>query len=231
MWWQGSRPGADGARSGEEIWQFSAAVPISRAREQSMAKIGWGKILAGVATAAAAGAAYAYFKQRAAKAPIYETLVSDGLFEIRRYPRLRVIETSQHGSRDRALGNGFGLLADYMFGEGRDGEPIPITMPVLAEALSKDIWRIRFLLPEGQEDVEAPGPGITVAEIPAREVAVISVPGKPTDRLFATRAAELEQWIAAQHRSASGQPEHGYYNSPLKPGTTNPNEILVALRS
>ena len=162
-----------------------------------MAKIGWGKILAGVATAAAAGAAYVYFKQRAARAPIHETLLSEGGFEIRRYPALLVLETAQYGTRDRALGNGFGLLADYMFGEGRDGEEIPIAMPVLAEALPGDAWRIRFLLPQGidRDSLDPPGQGISIAEIPAREVAVVSVPGKPTDRLFAAKADELGRWI------------------------------------
>ncbi|MBO9378598.1 heme-binding protein [Sphingomonas histidinilytica] len=196
-----------------------------------MAKIGWGKILAGVATAAAAGAAYVYFKQRAARAPIHETLASDGPFEIRRYPALLVIETAQYGKRDRALGNGFGLLADYMFGEGRGGEEIPITMPVLAGALPGDAWRIRFLLPQGidRESLDPPGPGISLAEIPAREVAVISVPGKPTDRLFAAKADELGRWIEGQGRRAAGDVEHAYYNSPLKPGTTLPNELFIPL--
>jgi len=42
-----------------------------------------------------------------------------------------IVETVQHGSRDRALGNGFGLLADYMFGDKREGDEIPIILPVL----------------------------------------------------------------------------------------------------
>ncbi|ATE65970.1 SOUL family heme-binding protein [Rhizorhabdus dicambivorans] len=196
-----------------------------------MAKIGWGRILAGVATAAAAGAAYIYFKQRAARAPLHETLASEGGFEIRRYPALLVVETVQYGSRDRALGNGFGVLADYMFGEGREGEEIPITMPVLAEPFGDGGWRVRFLIPQGiaRESLEPPGEGIAIAEIPAREVAVISVPGKPSDRLFSARTAELRRWIKARGRVAAGGPEHGYYNSPLKPGTALPNEVLIPL--
>lgn len=196
-----------------------------------MAKIGWGKILAGVATAAAAGAAYVYFKQRAARTPIYERLLADGAFEIRRYPALLVAETAQYGSRDRALGNGFGLLADYMFGDGREGEPIPITMPVLAEPLAEGAWRIRFLLPQGidRASLEVPGQGVSIGEVPAREVAVVKVPGKPGDRIFATKAAELKRWIAAQGRTAGEGIEHAYYNSPLEPGTAHPNEIFMPL--
>jgi len=196
-----------------------------------MAKIGWGKILAGVATAAAAGAAYIYLKQRATKALLYERVLSDGAFEIRRYRAMLAIQTIQHGSRDRALGAGFGLLAGYMFGEGREGEEIPITMPVLAESLGDGAWRISFLMPEGidRESLEPPAQGIVVGEIPAREMAVVTVPGKPTDRLFAAKTAELQQWIKAGQRTAGGAVEHGYYNSPLEPGPVRPNEILIRL--
>ncbi len=197
-----------------------------------MAKIGWGRVLAGVATVAAAGAAYVYFRQRAARAPVYQLVSTDGPYQIRRYPSLLMIETTQYGSRDRALGNGFGLLAGYMFGEGREGEEIPITMPVLSEALGKGVWRIRFLLPQGLERaaLSPPGEGIVVAEIPAREVAIMSVPGKPSDRLFTARAADLGRWISGQGRQpGEGGVEYAYYNSPLEPGTAHANEIWVGL--
>lgn len=196
-----------------------------------MAKIGWGKILAGVATAAAAGAAYVYLKQRAARGPLHEVLASEGGIEIRRYPALLTIETEQHGTRDRALGNGFGVLARYMFGEGREGEEIAITMPVLAEALPGGVWRIAFLLPQGTDPttLEVPEQGVSIREVAVREVAAIPVPGKATDRSFAARTAELRRWIKARGRQESGAVIHAYYNSPLKPGTTLPNEALVPL--
>lgn len=196
-----------------------------------MAKIGWGRILAGVATVAAAGAAYVYLKQRSARVPAHETLITEGAFEIRRYPALLAIETVQYGSRDRALGNGFGLLAKYMFGEGREGDEIPITMPVLATPMAEGGWRIAFLLPTGvaRETLDPPGEGIAFAEIAAGEVAVIAVPGKPADRLFASKAGELKRWIKARGRVPGGELVHGYYNSPLEPGTPRANEIFVPL--
>lgn len=194
-----------------------------------MAKIGWGKVLAGVAAAAAAGAAYVYIKQRGARTPLHETIESDGPFEIRRYPSLLMLETVQQGSRDRALGNGFGLLADYMFGDGREGDELPIVMPVFGEPLMGDAWKIRFVLPAGTDPgtLTPPGHGIQIADRPARDVAVISVPGRPTDKLFAQREAELRSWMAARSLAPAGPVEHAYYNSPLKPGTTHPNAVLI----
>jgi hypothetical protein len=195
-----------------------------------MAKLGWGRILAGVATVAAAGAAYVYFRQRAARAPLHEVLHAEGAFEIRRYPALLVLETVQHGSRDRALGNGFGLLADYMFGEGREGGEIPIVMPMFAEPLAEGGWRIRFIVAEEYRDrLEPPARGIAIGEIPAREVAAVAVPAKATDRLLSARTSDLERWIEAQGRVRSGPAEQAYYTSPLKPGTARANEILIPL--
>lgn len=195
-----------------------------------MAKIGWGRVLAGVATVAAAGAAYVYFKQRAAKAPLYEVLVGDGPFEIRRYPALPVLVTDQGGTRDRALGTGFGRLAAYMFGEGREGDELPITMPVLAEPLGDAAWRIRFLLPDiGEGALEPPGEGVDIGVLPARDVAVIAVHGKPSDRLFKSRTAELQRWLKERQRIAAGPAEHAYYNSPLKPGKPRANEVWMPL--
>ncbi len=200
-----------------------------------MAKIGWGKILAGAAAVAAGGAAYVYLRQRAARAPLYQLMSSDGGFEIRRYPALLAIETIQHGSRDRAVGNGFGLLASYMFGEGREGDEIPITLPFFAEAQSdgagaKD-WRIRFLIPEGYDAATLPSPadGVAIVEISARDVAAVRVAGKPSDRSFATSAKLLDSWLAALGRVPAGRIEQAYYNNPLKPGQARANELLVPL--
>lgn len=194
-------------------------------------KIGWGRILAGVATVAAAGAAYVYYKQRTAKAPIYDVVLSDGAFEIRRYPALSVLETDQAGSRDRALGIGFGRLAAYMFGEGREGDELPITMPVLAATLGEGAWRIRFLLPDGEigDTLQPPGDGLAIGILPAREVAVVSVPGKPTDRLFKSRSGDLQRWLKDQRRVASAPAEHAYYNSPLAPVAQQASEVWIPL--
>jgi len=197
-----------------------------------MARIGWGKILAGVAAAAAAGAAYVYLKDRAARSPVHETLLGDGAFEIRRYPALLVAETLQHGSRDRALGNGFGLLADYMFGEKREGDELPMTVPVLAVPEAGGGWRVRFLMPDGytKDTLPAPGPGIEIVELPARDMAAVKFGTKPTDRLLAAKEADLREWIASVGKAINGSAEQAYYNSPLRPGPIRQNEVLIPVQ-
>jgi hypothetical protein len=196
-----------------------------------MAKIAWGKILAGVAAATVAGVAYAYLKDRSARTAAYEALLSEGAFEIRQYPELLAIETVQYGSRDRALGNGFGLLADYMFGEARGGEEIPMTAPVLAQASADGGWIVRFLLPDDMTRDGLPElpQGVGSVIIPSRSVAAVKFSGKPDDRLFTAREAELRSWIANRERNVAGPAEHAYYNSPLRPGPMRQNEIWIPL--
>ena len=204
------------------------------ADEGARARIGWGKWIAGAVAVAAGGAAFVYYKRRQAQAPRYELLSAEGAFELRRYPAMLAIETIQKGSRDRALGNGFGLLAAYMFGtargEGAATDEIAIGLPILAAPAGAGQWRIRFLLPEGMTRAQAPAPGAGVAliDLPAREVAALKLAGKGDDRLFREGAAELLGWVEGRGLIA-GAVEHAHYNSPLKPGVVRQDELLVAV--
>lgn len=195
-----------------------------------MAKIGLGKVLAGVAGVAAAGAAWFYFREKSIETPDHETIDSDGPFEIRRYPALTVAETRQHGSRDRALGNGFGLLADYIFAESREGEEIPMTAPVFAVPTGKD-WTIRFVMPKTlkREDLPVPGNGIAIADIPARTLAVLRFGGRADEKLIAGKENELRDWLAGRDIVPAGPIEHAFYDSPIMPGPLRQNEVMAPI--
>lgn len=198
-----------------------------------MARIGWGKILAGVAgvvaAGAAAGATWLYLREKGVETPEHETLETDGSFEIRRYPPIIVAETVQAGSRDRALGNGFGLLADYIFAESREGDEIPMTAPVFALPV-KQGWKIRFVMPKdiAKADLPKPGPGVAIAEIPARTVAVLRFGGRADDRMLAAKEAELKGWLEARG-TAAGAVEHAFYDSPIMPGPLRNNEVMAEI--
>jgi len=195
-----------------------------------MARIGLGKILAGVAGVAAAGAAWMYFREKSVETPDHETIDSDGPFEIRRYPALIVAETRQLGSRDRALGNGFGLLADYIFAEPRGAEEIAMTAPVLAVPVAKD-WMIRFIMPKAlkRDDLPEPGRGVAIAELPARTMAVLRFGGRADDKLIATKESELHDRLKERGIAAIGPIEHAFYDSPIMPGPLRQNEVMAEI--
>lgn len=193
-----------------------------------MARIGLGKILAGVAGVAAAGAAWMYFREKSIETPDHETIENDGSFEIRRYPALIVAETHQHGSRDRALGNGFGLLADYIFAESREGEEIDMTAPVFVVPKGRD-WTVRFVMPKAlaREDLPKPGRGVAITEVPARTMAVLRFGGRADDKLIAAKEEELRQRLTERGIAATGPIEHAFYDSPIMPGPLRQNEVMA----
>lgn len=187
----------------------------------------WAAAAAGIAVA---GAGLWWLRERATERPEHETLLADGDFEIRRYPALVTAETVQIGTRDRALGNGFGLLADYIFASGREREPIAMTVPVISEAVGASEWRTRFVMPKAcpAETLPAPGAGITIGSLPARTIAVLNVGGKVDDRVLATKRGELLARIAAHGRQA-GTVQYAFYNSPFIPGPLRHNEVWAEL--
>jgi len=199
-----------------------------------MARISLGKILAGaagvVAAGAAAGAAWMYLREKSIETPDHETIESDGAFEIRRYPTLIVAETVQHGARDRALGNGFGLLADYIFAESREGEEIATTAPVFAVPNGRD-WTIRFVMPKAlmREELPEPGRGVKIAQLLARTVAVLRFAGRADDRLLAAKESELREILAERGIEVIGPVEHAFYDSPIMPGPLRQNEVMAEI--
>jgi hypothetical protein len=201
-----------------------------RNRETGVALSGRGKFLAAVAGVAAAGATWFYLRERRKpESPSYTIDASEGPIELRQYPALVVAETIQPGTRDRALGNGFGLLADYVFAESRDGEEVPMTLPVVAIPLDDENWAIRFVMPEGRPmaTLPVPGPGVRLVEVPARRMAAIRFGGTPSDRLIAQKEAELRRWVSARAVVPHGAIEHAYFNSPMIPGPLRQNEVQI----
>ncbi len=200
-----------------------------------MTRIGWGKVLAGVAGVAAAGAAWLYLREKSVETPPHSTEETEGPFEIRTYPALVMAETSQPGGHDRALGNGFGLLADYAYGElrgaGDAGAPLIMTAPIFVAPAACG-WTVRIALPAGIEADAAPvpGEGVKIVTIPARRMAVLRFGGRADDAALVARETELRDWMAGRGFRPKGKAEHGIYDSPLMPGPLRHNEVMFEIR-
>ncbi len=203
-------------------------------------------VLAGAAAVGAliGGAAIYYLREKQTEEPDYRTLATDGDYQIRDYPAMTVAETVVTGPRKRALGEGFGVLADYIFAKSRDGEQLPMTVPVMQDAgdpmatdpplFDDDLeggWRTRFVMPSGREAGDLPDPpeGIELVEIPPRKVAVVSFAGRPDDRDLAEQEDRLRGWLARRGEASEAEPEYAFYNSPVIPGPLRRNEVWLAL--
>jgi hypothetical protein len=191
-----------------------------------------GKIAAGIGAAIAGGAAWFYAREMATEKPPFTLIEKDGARSIRRYPGVIVAETVRHGQRERALSSGFGVLADYIFAESREGEAIAMTAPVLADRHGGD-WRIRFVIPAKwtRATLPAPGPGVAVADLPARTVAAIRFAGRAGDADLARQETSLRAWMLERGLKARGEAQHAFYNSPFMPGPLRRNEILIELEN
>jgi hypothetical protein len=186
-----------------------------------------GRWAAGVGAVAAAGAGLYWLRERATEKPDYVTVEEEGPFALRRYPPILVARTVQPGGRDRALGQGFGVLAGYIFAENRKGEEISMTAPVLAERTEGRGWTVSFVMPKAytRDSLPVPDAGIAIAMIPARRVAAVRFTGTVDDALLAEKTAELAAWIAARGLVPVGGVEHAFFNAPFIPGPLKHNEV------
>lgn len=178
---------------------------------------------------AVAGAGVYWLREKTIEKPQYQLLTSDGAFEVRRYQPILTAETVQRGSRDRALGNGFGVLADYIFAESREGDEIAMTAPVISEQEADGAWRVRFVMPKGhtRATLPEPTPGVAIDELDGAKIAVCKFGGRVDDALLAEKTAALREWIAAHGLSAAGPVRYAFYNSPFIPGPLRQNEVWM----
>ena len=204
-------------------------------------------LIAGAAAAGVAliGGAIYVWREKQTEEPDYRALMSEGDFQIREYPAMTVAETVVHGPRRKALGAGFRVLADYIFAKSRDGEQLPMTVPVMQDPgdpmasdpplFDDDIieggWRTRFVMPGGREadDLPEPPEGVELVELPARRVGVVSFAGRPGDRELAAEEDRLRGWLARHDEASEAEPEYAFYNSPMIPGPLRRNEVWLAL--
>jgi hypothetical protein len=204
-------------------------------------------LIAGAAVAGAAliGGAIYVIREKQTEEPEFRALKSDGDFQVREYPPMVVAETVVDGPRRKALGDGFRILADYIFAKSRPGEELPMTVPVMQDSgdpmasdppvfvddMLEGGWRTRFVMPGGQSRDELPAPpeGVSLVELPSRRVGVVSFAGRPGDRDLAAQEDRLRGWLARHGETSEAEPEYAFYNSPMIPGPLRRNEVWLAL--
>ncbi len=203
-------------------------------------------LVAGAVAAGAAliGGAFYILHERQTEEPDYRPLKTDGDFQIRDYAAMTVAETVVQGPRKAALGEGFGIIADYIFAKSRDGEKIDMTVPVMQDSgdpMASDpplfdddmegAWRTRFVMPARRSSDNLPDPpaAIELVDLPPRKVAVVSFPGRADDRKLAAAEDRLRGWLVRNSEKSAAEPEYAFYNSPVIPGPLRRNEVWLAL--
>ena len=183
----------------------------------------------------------------AIETPKYTTIQKDGQFEIREYAGYITAYTDLSAEYDSALAQGFGILANYIFGRNRKHEHVAMTAPVTESvkslpekiAMTSPVFnqptgnqthRVSFMMPSKYTLESLPSPNnadINFRKIEPYKAAVLSFSGYLNSRTVHKKTEELLAWLAAKKLSPKSAVSSAQYNPPWIPGWFRRNEVLV----
>jgi len=202
-----------------------------------------------LATLALAATLAALPSLAAIEEPAFEAVKKSGDFEVRLYAPMIVAETVVEGSLADASGDGFRVIAGYIFGnnissKGTGGEKVAMTAPVTMEAASEKIamtapvtlepagerFRMHFVMPAQYTMQTLPRPRdgrVTLREIPAHRMAVIRFSGFAGEGRVREKTGELLAWMKAEGLDPAGAPQLARYDPPWTLPFLRRNEVMV----
>ncbi len=177
--------------------------------------------------------------------PNYQIVESQDNIEIRRYEPMIIAEVQMEGARKDAIGDGFRLLADYIFGNNttkqnidmtapvqqQENQKIAMTAPVQQQSLGGS-WKISFVMPSQYDMETLPEPGndrVTLKEIPAKQFVVITFSGTSSDKNVKKHEMKLMKYAEANSLSVTGSPKYAFYNPPWTLPPMRRNEVMIEL--
>lgn len=171
----------------------------------------------------------------AAKEPEFSLVNRVGDFEIRNYPPMLIAEVSVDGSMESASRSGFGMIADFIFGNniGQSGkrEKIEMTVPVVISS-NKSGWSFYFVMPFNYSLETLPKPNnsqVKIKPMKDRTCAVLRFSGSVNEEKFQSKVQALKDWLSTEHLNAVGVPELARYNPPWTLPFLRRNEVMIEI--
>lgn len=178
--------------------------------------------------------------------PAYEVVSSQNNIEIRRYAPTIVAEVQVRGERGDAIGKGFRLLADYIFGNNTVRQDIAMTAPVQQQDRSRKIamtapvqqqasdgfWTVSFVMPSQYTMQTLPKPNndkVKIGKVPAKRYIAIRFSGRNTDSNVSEHEAELMAHIAKNNIKVTGSAKYAFYNPPWTLPFLRRNEVMFEI--
>jgi hypothetical protein len=177
--------------------------------------------------------------------PKYKVSERSGNIEIRDYAAMIVAEAEAKGERSEAIGKGFRIIADYIFGNNTSAQKVPMTAPVTQQGSEKiamtapvtqqgggDTWRVRFIMPSKytMETLPKPNnPAIELKTIPEKRFAVIRFSGMAGEESLKRHNQELDDFLSAKGLTPLSPPTYAFYNPPWTLPFLRRNEVLVEI--
>ena len=184
--------------------------------------------------------------------PRYEVIKKEEGFEVRRYQPMIIAEVLVTGTLSEASNKGFRQIADFIFGNNEDpvkkqSEKIAMTAPVTMEADTSSkiamtapvtmegaggAWKMAFVMPSKftMDTLPKPkNPNITIKQMPAQQVAVVTFSGWVDEEKLAAQTTRLNEWMAKSGLKTSGTAQLSRYNPPWTLPFWRRNEVWMKL--
>lgn len=192
------------------------------------------------------------------ESPNYNVLNTSDNIEIRQYPPLILATVTTQGEREAAIGDGFRILADYIFGKnttavnglgaGTTGQTIAMTAPVQQQEISQSIamtapvqqqgagntWQISFVMPAQYTLQTLPKPidaRIRIEQTQPKQTIAIRFTGRNTPENIQRHETALLQYIEQNKIETTGLPVYAFYNPPITLPILRRNEIMLDIKT
>ena len=158
------------------------------------------------------------------KSAPYTVVRSEGDFELRDYPALKLVETAM---KDGGSGGSFNRLFRFITGGNDVGKKIAMTTPVF---MAGGESTMAFVMPADLGNVPQPTNGsVTVREMPAGRFAVLRFNGARSPQQEADHLEHLKAWVAVQGLEVSAAPVYAYFDPPWTPPFLRRNEVMLRI--
>lgn len=130
----------------------------------------------------------------------YDVVSVKNDIDVRDYTPMIVAEVETTGEREEAIGRGFNILADYIFGNNKSRSKVAMTAPVTqqpsqkiamtAPVTQKSIdgkWQVRFMMPSSFDLASLPQPNnaaIRIKQVAAKRFVAIRFSGIPSESVL-----------------------------------------------
>lgn len=186
----------------------------------------------------------------AIESPKFKLIKSDGKYEIREYAECINASVEVDSAYNAALGQGFNILADYIFGNNRAGTGIAMTSPVTEQQIKSakiemtapvtavkigknPKYMISFTMPSKYTLETLPQPvntAIVLSKVLTHKAAVLKFSGYLNEKTIVRKTQELADWLKQNNLQAQPEFVSAQYNPPWIPGVFRRNEIIAKLK-
>ncbi len=177
--------------------------------------------------------------------PSYQIILAEKNIEIRHYQPMIIAEVEMTGQRTEAIGDGFRLLADYIFGNNTVKQSIAMTAPVQQQESTKiamtapvqqqstgESWKVSFVMPSEYTLDSLPTPNnerVILKEVSAKQFAVIRFSGTNSDENVKEHEKQLLEYVKANDIRVTGSPQYAFYNPPWTIPPLRRNEVMMEI--